>query len=194
MEKDQHEKEATKNQNNEEEKAKDNEEKDTNDVNEELEEDDNIDELKTKLEDKMKELEELNNRLLRLQADFLNYKKRVEKEKESIYAYASEELICQVLPVIDNFERALDSVNDKQKEDSFYKGVEMVYKQLLDILKKSGLEEIKAIGEKFDPNLHHGVAQEESSEHEEDTIIEVYQKGYKLKDKVIRPSMVKISK
>ncbi|KPU27925.1 hypothetical protein TR13x_00815 [Caloranaerobacter sp. TR13] len=194
MEKDLNEKEVTKEQvHNEEEKDMENEKKDSNDATEESKED-NIDELKEKLEGKMRELEELNNRFLRLQADFLNYKKRVEKEKESIYAYASEELICQVLPVIDNFERALDSVNDSQKEDSFYKGIEMVYKQLLDILKKSGLEEIKAIGEKFDPNLHHGVAQEESSEHEEDTIIEVYQKGYKLKDKVIRPSMVKISK
>lgn len=191
MEKDMQEKEAIKEQvHNEEEKSTNEAENESKKDNKE----EQTDELKTKLEEKIKELEELNDRFLRLQADFINYKKRVEKEKESIYAYASEELICQILPVIDNFERALDSVNDSQKDDSFYKGIEMVYKQLLDILKKNGLEEINAIGEKFDPNLHHGVAQEESSEHEEDTIIEVYQKGYKLKDKVIRPSMVKISK
>ncbi|EOD00582.1 nucleotide exchange factor GrpE [Caldisalinibacter kiritimatiensis] len=154
----------------------------------ELEED-----YKKMYEEKVKELEKLNSRYLRLQADFTNYKKRAEKEKQSIYSFAAQELISQLLSVIDNFDRAL-STEEKDKNDSFYQGVEMVYKQLIDILGKNGLEEIKALGEKFDPNLHHGVAQEESDEHEEGTIIEVFQKGYKLNDKVIRPSMVKISK
>jgi molecular chaperone GrpE len=156
-------------------------------------EDDETSKYKDLYEKKVEELEDLNNRFVRLQADFANYKRRAEKERESIYVYATEELMKQLLSVIDNFERALSS-NEVNKDDGFYKGIEMVYTQFMDILKKNGLEEIKALGEKFDPNLHHGIAQEESNEHEEDTVIDVYQKGYKLKDKVIRPSMVKISK
>ncbi|RKD34747.1 nucleotide exchange factor GrpE [Thermohalobacter berrensis] len=149
---------------------------------------------KKQLKEKEEEIEELNSRFLRLQADFTNYKKRVNREKDSIYINAYEDLITQILPVIDNFERALDAVEEKDKEDSFYQGVKMVYDQFINILKQKGLEEIKSIGEKFDPNLHHGVSSEENDEYEEDTIIEVFQKGYKFKDKVIRPSMVKVSK
>lgn len=162
-------------------------------IKEEMEEDKQQD-YKALYEDKMKEIEEVNNRFIRLQADFTNYKKRVEKEKENIYTYATEEIIKQLLPVIDNMERALDAVAENKEDDSFYNGVRMVYNQFLDILKKNGLEEIQALGKKFDPNLHHGVAQEESDEHDEDTVIDVFQKGYKLKDRVIRPSMVKIAK
>lgn len=139
-----------------------------------------------------KELEELNERYLRLQADFVNYKKRVEKEKESIYSYASEEIINSLLPIVDNFERALSSSSNK--EDSFYEGMDMIYKQLLEVLGKNGLEEIEALHCEFDPNYHHAVFQEESEEHEEGIVLEVFQKGYKLNDKVIRPSMVKVAK
>lgn len=149
---------------------------------------------KSMYEENQKSLEEVNNRLLRLQADFTNYKKRIDKEKDSLYTYASQELITQLLPIIDNFERALVSNDDKMKNDSFYQGMEMIYKQLIDTLKNNGLEEIEAVGQKFDHNFHHGVVQEESADHEEGTILEVFQKGYKLKDRVIRPSMVKISK
>ncbi len=143
---------------------------------------------------KQEELDELNNRFMRLQADFNNYKKRVEKEKETIYAYATEELMTELLTVLDNFDRALSSANDKEKDSALYEGVKMISDQFLVALKKAGLEEIDALNQKFDPNLHHGVAQEESDEYDEDTILQVFQKGYKLKDKVIRPSMVKISK
>ncbi|MBS4535563.1 nucleotide exchange factor GrpE [Clostridium sp. D2Q-14] len=144
-------------------------------------------------EDEEKEIEEDKERYLRLQADFANYKKRVEKEKASIYTFANEKIVTDLLDVIDNFERAFTSVDEAIEDDSFYKGVIMVYKQLMDILEKNGLEEIKAKEEKFDPNLHHAVMQEENDEYEENTIIDVFQKGYKLKDKVIRPSMVKVS-
>lgn len=149
-------------------------------------------EMEEKLVAKNSEFEELNARYTRLQADFVNFRKRTEKEKESLYAYASEEIISQMLQVIDNFERALASMEDK--ENSFFKGMEMIYAQLVKVLSDNGLEEIKALGEKFDPNYHHAVVQEESKEHDEDTIIEVFQKGYKIKEKVIRPSMVKVAK
>lgn len=161
---------------------------------EELEEKDvnEVEKLKNELENKIREMEDLNNRFLRLQADFVNFKGRAEKEKESIYSYASEDILNSMLPVLDNFERALSSSTDT--EDGFYKGMEMIYDQLIKVLNENGLEEIEALHEKFDPNYHHAVFQEESDEYEEGTIIEVFQKGYKLKDKVIRPSMVKVAK
>ncbi|KNF09359.1 molecular chaperone GrpE [Gottschalkia purinilytica] len=159
----------------------------------EANENENIQELKSKYENSIKDMEELNNRFLRLQADFTNYKKRVEKEKESTIAYAVENLLTQILPVLDNFDRAL-SVECSDENKALYEGMEMVYKQFIDILKNHGLEEIEALNEKFDPNYHYAVSQQESNEHEEDTIIQVLGKGYKLKDKVIRPSMVMVSK
>ncbi len=145
-------------------------------------------------EQKSKELEELKNRHYRLQADFDNFRKRVDKEKKSIYSYANEKIISEFLEVIDNFERAFLSSKDEDKDEGFYEGIQMVYKQLTDILDKNGLEKIEAINKKFDPNIHQAVMQEESQEHEEGIVIEVLQEGYKLNNKVIRPSMVKVSK
>jgi molecular chaperone GrpE len=144
------------------------------------------------IDEQSDKLEELNNRYMRLQADFVNYKKRIEREKKSIYDYALEDIIMELLPVIDNFERALLSVEDE--DDGFYKGMKMIYSQLIEVLNNSGLEEIHAVDEKFDPNYHHAVFQEESDEYDEGTVMEVFQKGYKLNDKVIRPSMVKVAK
>lgn len=154
----------------------------------------NIDELLEKYNNKATELEELSNRFIRLQADFNNFKKRTEKERESIYQYAAQEIITSLLPVIDNFDRALKVDIEESTLESLYKGVEMVYKQLMEALQSNGLEEINALGEKFDPNYHHAVAQEENENYDENMVAEVFLKGYKIKDKVIRPSMVKVSK
>lgn len=137
-----------------------------------------------------KQLEDLNNKLLRLQADFINYKNRVEREKENIYSYALEDIMSQLLPVLDNFERAL---NNMEEANSYYEGVKMIYDQMVDVLSKNGLKEIDCLNKPFDPNFHHAVMSEESDK-EEGTILEVLQKGYMLKDKVIRPSMVKVAK
>jgi len=142
------------------------------------------------LEIEKKKIEEINNKLLRLQADFLNYKSRTEKEKVKYYNNAIEDLVCEMLPILDNFERALENLDS---DENLSQGVEMILNQFRNLLIKYGVEEIDALGKKFDPKLHHGVSTEESDE-KEDTIIEVFQKGYKLKDKIIRPSMVKISK
>ncbi|WP_066495305.1 nucleotide exchange factor GrpE [Abyssisolibacter fermentans] len=141
-----------------------------------------------------KELAELNDRYIRLQADFINYRKRVEKEKQSLSKYANQALITDLLVSLDNIERALESVDEDTQKDNLYKGIEMVYKQIIDIFNKNHLEEIKALNCKFDPNLHHAVMQEACDEYGEDTVIEVFQKGYKLYDRVIRPSVVKVSK
>lgn len=127
---------------------------------------------------------------MRLMADFQNYKKRVEKEKSSIYAYANEQLMSQQLVILDNFERALE--HDCQ-DQSYADGMELIFRQLLDVLEKAGLEEIKALGEDFDPNFHNAVMTEDNPEFESGKVTMVLQKGYKLNGKVIRSAMVKVN-
>lgn len=145
------------------------------------------------VDSKEKEIEDLKDSLQRLQADFNNYRRRSEKEKSEISIYANEKMITEILPVIDNMERALDS-SLEEKESSIYKGIELVLKQLVDTLNKFGLEEINAQDIEFDPNFHYAVAQEEAEDMESNKVIEVFQKGYKLSNKVVRPAMVKVSK
>ncbi|WP_296111998.1 nucleotide exchange factor GrpE [uncultured Anaerococcus sp.] len=127
----------------------------------------------------------------RLMADFANYKQREEKTKADFKKYASSSLVEKLLPVLDNFDRAL---KDKNPEDAFVKGVVMTRDELIKILKNEGLEEILSDGEEFDHNLHHAVMTEESDTVEEDHIIETFQKGYTLNGRVLRPAMVKVSK
>ncbi|HBC32352.1 MAG TPA: nucleotide exchange factor GrpE [Clostridiales bacterium] len=146
------------------------------------------DEIKKKNE----EIEALNNRLLRLQADYLNYKDRTEKEKHTIYGDAVTAVICDLLPVIDNLERAIAA--DVSETDNFKEGVVMVYNQLMGILSKKGLKEIDALHKPFDHNLHYGVAFEECEEYDDGIIIDVLQKGYTVNGKLLRPSMVRICK
>ena len=126
----------------------------------------------------------------RLLADFQNYKRRTEKEKSDIYAYANEKLILGLLEVIDNFERAVLS---ETADEKYAEGMEMIFKQLKGVLEKSGLEEIKALGEGFDPNFHNAVMTEDNDQFESGSVTEVLQKGYTLNGKVIRPSMVKVN-
>jgi len=138
-----------------------------------------------------KDDEELNVRYLRLAADFQNFKKRVEKEKGDIYAYANEKIVVELLDVIDNFERALEHSNDSS--EGFAEGMNMIFKQFKGVLEKSGVEEMSAIGEPFDPNFHHAVMTENSAEFESGEVTQVLQKGYLLNKKVIRPAMVKVA-
>lgn len=147
-------------------------------------------------ENKLKEeYDALNNKMLRLQADFLNYKTRAEKEKMSTYSNAVADVLCDLLPIVDNFERAIESVKSENEElINFKNGVKMIYDQFFNVLQKRGLKEIDALNSKFDPNIHSGIAFEVAQEKEEDTVIEVFQKGYSVNEKVIRPSMVKIAK
>lgn len=140
--------------------------------------------------EKSEEDEALNTKYLRLMADFQNYKRRVEKEKSDIYAYANEKLVSQLLDVIDNFERAL---LHEETDDSYVEGMKMIFKQLTGVLEKAGLEEINALGEDFDPNFHNAVMTEDNDEYESGKVTEVMQKGYLLNKKVIRPSMVKVN-
>ena len=127
---------------------------------------------------------------MRLIADFQNFKRRTEKEKSDIYAYANEQIALELLEVIDNFERALDH---ESTDKAYAEGMELILKQLIEVLKKSGIEEIKTLGEEFDPNFHNAVMMEDNPDFESGKVTEVLQKGYTLNSKVIRPSMVKVN-
>lgn len=157
----------------------------------EIKEEETSDDVDKEIQKLTKKLEDMKSTAQRTQADFINYKKRVEKEKADISAYAIENLVTQLLGVLDNFDRAMDAIEDK--ENDFYKGVDLIKKQLFDCLVKQGLEEIEAEDADFDPNIHHAVLQEEKEGVESGKVIEVLQKGFKLKNRVIRAAMVKVS-
>ncbi|SDL41856.1 nucleotide exchange factor GrpE [Halarsenatibacter silvermanii] len=126
----------------------------------------------------------------RSQADFANYRRRVKKEKSELEEKHKCDLIENILPILDNFQRALDSC---EEENEFTRGVEMIYRQLKDMLFQEGIEEIEAEGEEFDPRFHEAVDQIEGSEAEPGTVVEEVQTGYSLGDQVIRPSRVKVA-
>lgn len=134
--------------------------------------------------------EDANTKFLRLMADFQNYRKRADKEKSEIYARANENIMLGLLTVIDNFERAIEH---ESKDEKYAEGMQLIFKQLIDVLKASGLEEIKALDEDFDPNIHNAVMTCDSDEHESGKVVEVLQKGYLLNGKLLRASMVKVS-
>lgn len=138
------------------------------------------------------EKEEGDAKYLRLAADFQNYKKRVEREKSDIYAYANEKIALDIIEVMDNFERALEH-SEECADKQFAEGVSMIYKQLKGVLDKNNIVEIKAEGEDFDPNFHNAVTAEENPDFESGKVIQALQKGYTLNDKVIRPSMVRVA-
>nr|WP_156291115.1 nucleotide exchange factor GrpE [Oceanobacillus salinisoli] len=157
------------------------------------EENNSIKELEKKIELLQTEKEENYQRLVRLQAEFDNYKKRTLKEREAERKYKSQDLVNELLPAIDNFERALQ-VEVTGDAKNLVEGITMVYKQLLEALKSQGVETIETEGKEFDPSLHHAVMQVEDESIESNTVVEELQKGYMLKDRVIRPAMVKVNK
>lgn len=152
-----------------------------------------IDTEQKEMEALKQEKDEVYDRLLRLQAEFDNFKKRSQKEKEVDRKYKSQDLVNELLPAVDNFERALQ-VEVTDATSSIIDGITMVYQQFKDALKSQGVEEIETKGNVFDPNLHHAVMQVEDEEVESNIIVEELQKGYILNDRVIRPAMVKVNK
>ena len=142
-----------------------------------------------KLQEEKRQLEE---RALRLQAEFENFKKRTQREKEAAQKYKAQDLVNDLLPVKDNFDSALDTEVDEASK-GFKEGIEMVYKQLTEALTSHGVEEIATVGEEFDPNLHHAVMQANDENYDSNIVVEELQKGYSLKDRVIRPAMVKVN-
>ncbi len=144
--------------------------------------------------DKLKEdFDNLNNQYLRLAADFDNYRKRQETERENLLKFGTENALKKMIEVLDNFERgkkSLEGIEDCQKvKDSF----DMIHKQVIDALSKLGLEEIKAEGEEFDPNFHDAIMRTPTTEYPENTVIKELQKGYKMGDKVLRPTLVNVA-
>lgn len=133
---------------------------------------------------------DLRDRYLRAVADFDNFRKRAERERADFFKYALSGTLKDLLPIIDNFDRALEHAAEG---DEFHKGVLMIYKQLVDVLKKSGLRVIDESGVHFDPNIHEGVVREEDSSVPSQTVLAVLQKGYFLHDRLLRPALVKVA-
>ncbi|MCT2343253.1 nucleotide exchange factor GrpE [Niallia taxi] len=138
-------------------------------------------------------IESESNRYLRLQADFDNSRRRAKLDLEAAQTYRAQSIVMDLLPAIDNFERAMKVEATEEQAKSLYTGMEMVYRGLLDALEKEGVQVIESVGTEFDPHLHQAVMQVEVEGTEPNIVVEEFQKGYKLKDRVIRPAMVKVS-
>jgi molecular chaperone GrpE len=151
------------------------------------------------LEKRIKELEEaneiLNDKLLRKQADLQNYKRRKDEEVEKEIKYGQEDIVKEILLILDNFERAVDMDDDDLDDEvsKFLEGFKMIYSSFISILNNVGVKEIEAQGEIFDPNYHQAVLTDEVSDKEDNIVLEVFQKGYLLKDRILRPAMVKVN-
>lgn len=148
--------------------------------------------LQKELNEALLQNNQLKDKMLRAQAEFDNYKRRTEKERAAERKYKSQDLALDLLPVLDNFERALETETSENNQ-GFYDGVKMVYDQLQQALKAEEIEPMTVVDEEFDPNLHHAVMQVEEDK-PSNTVVEELQKGYMIKDRVIRPAMVKVNK
>jgi molecular chaperone GrpE len=146
--------------------------------------------IRADLEKTRSEAEEYLDSLQRLKAEFENFRKRTLREQSEFLKMASQGLISELLPVLDNFERALEHEVDSNQLDDYKKGLRLVYGQLLDVLAKEGLSTLEPVGQPFDPTQHEALMQEESDEHPEGTVVRVLEKGYVLKDRIIRPAKV----
>ena len=143
------------------------------------------------LEEVRRERDALQDRLLRTAAEFDNYRKRMDRERRDLAEYTAGEAIKDLLPIIDNLERALQA---PAQDDPLRKGVELIHKQMLEILRRRGVTPIEALGADFDPNVHEAVTHEESDQHREGEVMEELQRGYKVGERLLRPAMVKVAK
>ncbi|MBW1776108.1 MAG: nucleotide exchange factor GrpE [Deltaproteobacteria bacterium] len=151
--------------------------------------------LQERLEQAEKDAKEHYDRLLRISAEFENYKKRMVREKEDYRKFANETLLQALLPVVDNLERAIQAVDEKDRsENPLVKGVEMTLSEILKVFEKFAVKPIPALKEPFDPMYHQAVMQEETDQHPDNTVVKELQKGYLLHDRLLRPSMVVVSK
>ena len=160
----------------------------------------NSEDTEADIDPKDEEIQQLKNNVqeeeekyLRLYAEFENYKRRIQKENQTMKAYKAQDVLNDILPTIDNIERALQIEGEDEQFKSLQKGVEMVYESLLNALKNNGLEKIEAEGQQFDPNIHQAVVQDDNPDYESGQVTQELQTGYKLKERVLRPSMVKVN-
>ncbi|MBQ1689397.1 MAG: nucleotide exchange factor GrpE [Lachnospiraceae bacterium] len=137
-------------------------------------------------------LEELNDRLIRNMAEFDNFRKRSEKEKNQMFEVGAKSIVEKILPVVDNFERGLGAVTEEEKESAFVQGIEQIYKQFINALEEVGVKPIEAVGQEFNPDYHNAVMHGEDENYGENVISDEFQKGYMYKDSVVRHSMVKV--
>lgn len=152
-----------------------------------------VEELTKKVEELEQEKSQILERNLRLQAEYDNFKRRTQKERVAERKYKSQDLVTELLPALDNFERALD-VEVTEETKGIVEGISMVHKQITEALQSEDIEVIETVGKEFDPNLHHAVMQVEESDYESNVVVEELQKGYILNERVIRPAMVKVNK
>ncbi|MBR6470092.1 MAG: nucleotide exchange factor GrpE, partial [Lachnospiraceae bacterium] len=147
---------------------------------------------KNKKDKKDEQIEQLTDRVKRQMAEFENFRKRTEKEKSSMYEMGARSVIEKMLPIIDNFERGLDTVPEDEKDSPFTEGMRMIYKQMMTELEGIGVKPIEALGAEFDPEFHNAVMQVESEEYESGHVAQELQKGYMYRDSVVRHSMVAV--
>jgi len=151
--------------------------------------------LRQSFEEKKRLADSYYDQLLRLKAEFDNYRKRIEKEKEGLVAFGKQELVVELLNIVDSLDLALHSTQDAKNEaKSIKEGVKLIHKQFKELLEKEGLKKLKVEGEMFDPNLHHAVEYQESDKHKDNQILKEIRPGYLLHDRVIRPAMVVVAK
>ncbi len=151
--------------------------------------------LEKELAKKEEKIKELEDRLLRLQAEFLNYKRRVEKEQLELADYIKGELFKKIIPILDDFKAMMAHAEEGKNETSVLQGAKMIYQKLKEVLEKEGLEKIESLGQEFNPQLHEALMTRPTTEEKEhDRVVEVYQDGYKLKERLIRPSKVVVGK
>jgi len=153
-----------------------------------------LNQLKEELEQAKKDKKEAEDKLLYVRADYENFKKILEREKQDFYNYAKKDLLLKVLDFVDDFERALSTISNAQDKSSAQEAYDLLFKQLQKLLETENVKSIDALGKPFDVNLHEVMLSEETDEAEEGTVLEVFKKGYYLKDKVLRPSLIKIAK
>jgi molecular chaperone GrpE len=139
------------------------------------------------------ERDQLRDRLLRTTAEFDNYRKRVDRDRKDMAERAAESVLTEILPIIDDLERALAASDTGEGADSYRRGVELIHKQLLDLLTRRGVTPIETAGVMFDPHLHQAVSSEPSADHQEGEIIEEFRRGYRLGERLLRPAMVKVA-
>lgn len=150
-------------------------------------------EKKEKKDKKDLKIEELTDRLVRLMAEYDNYRKRTDREKSMMYEMGVKSIVEKIIPVIDNFERGFDSIKDEDKENPFVQGMDKIYTQFITTLSEAGVKAIEAVGKEFDPNMHNAVMHVEDESLGDNIVAEEFQKGYMYKDTVIRCSMVKVA-
>ena len=150
-------------------------------------------EKKNKKDKKDEQIADLTDKLTRQMAEFDNYRKRTEKEKSAMYEIGAKDIVEKILPVVDNFERGLQSVAEENKEDPFVQGMDKIYKQLMTTLEGIGVKPIEAVGQEFNPDFHNAVMHIEDEEAGENVVVEEFQKGYMYRESVVRHSMVKVA-